>query len=382
MPHLTTFRSSNGKSYLCVTVKRAYSFRPGARAEPLADAVPIVTEEIYAPSMNGDTERLVTDVDLFPGLKPATDILVRGTAYAPEGSGPSFRADVRVGPIAKSLRIWGDRSIELTKDKEPVFSAPKPIRSLPLIWDFAYGGRDEYAESRLYAAQGRATLAPKDPRPERLGPLTYPRNPAGRAFFIDIDRERIVGTPAPNIEDPLDPVSSDRILAPSTDAWIDCPAAACFEPIDMFTFPRAVFFIPAAFAPPTRELYEQRIGFLSLEEIQRRMANFDGTGDPRAFNCAPLGLAKMRLQGGERVALQHLHPKHAVLEFDLPGDVPQLIAEPQGVQARELPPHLQTVLIEPEQNRVTLTWAGLLETAVPYPKEMLATMRHAALWPA
>ena len=41
-------------------------------------------------------------------------------------------------------------------------------------------------------------------------------------------------------------------------------------------------------------------------------------------------------------------------------------------------PHLQTVLIEPEEERVTLTWSGKIETAAPFPKEMTRAIRHAA----
>jgi hypothetical protein len=36
---------------------------------------------------------------------------------------------------------------------------------------------------------------------------------------------------------------------------------------------------------------------------------------------------------------------------------------------------LGTVLIEPDLGRVTLTWAGVLAVAVPFPEEMTASMR-------
>lgn len=380
MSRVTTFQALDGKSYLCVVAKRAYSLRAGARAEPLAEPAPILEEEEYVQSTSADAERLVAESDLYPGLKTGTDILVRGAAHSHKGPVGSFRAGFRAGPVAKTLQVWGDRTIELGRDGALTFSAPQPLASLPLVWDFAYGGRDEHAERVLYAPQGAGALAPRDDRPTRMGPLTYPRNPAGRGFFVDIDRDRMSGTLAPNLEDPLDPVTPDRLAAPTYSAWIDCPAAACFEPIDTFTFPRAVFFIPAAFARPKRELYEAKIGLLTLEEIDRRMAHLDGRADPRVFNCAPLGLGRARLGGGEPVELQNLHPKHSVFKFDLPGDAPKLVLEPPGVRPRELSPELQTVLIEPDRDRVTLTWAGVLEVAMPYPEEMVSSMRHAVVW--
>jgi hypothetical protein len=99
------------------------------------------------------------------------------------------------------------------------------------------------------------------------------------------------------------------------------------------------------------------------------------------FNCAPAGLAVCRLEGAERVSLWNTHPNQELLEFDLPGDRPKLLIEPPGVAPRELTPLLQTVLIEPDLDRVTLTWAGVLPVAMPYPQELTASMRHAAVWP-
>jgi hypothetical protein len=380
MARVTTFHAHDGKSYLCLTAKRAYSIRQGERAEPLAEVPPIVSEAEYTASESAAAERLVADSDLFPGLKPVTDVIVRGTAYSHRGAATSFRASVRVGPVARTVQVWGDRTIELGRGGALTFSTPRPVASVPLVWDRAYGGRDEHAEEKLYAPRGAGALSPRDGRPARMGPLTYPRNPAGRGFFVDVDRERMAGRPAPNLEDPLDPVTPDRLAAPSYRAWIDCPAAGCFEPIDVFTFPRAVFFLPAAFERPKRELHEERIGVVSLEEIDRRMTGFDGRVDPRAFNGAAPGMAKVRLAGGERAELQNLHPRHPIFEFDLPGDVPELLLEPPGVRPCQLAPSLQTVLIEAERDRVTLTWAGLLEVAMPYPEERVESMRRAVVW--
>jgi hypothetical protein len=158
--------------------------------------------------------------------------------------------------------------------------------------------------------------------------------------------------------------------------------AACYAPIDAFTFPRAMFLIPPAFDPPARPVHELLIGALAREDMERKLdlRNLIPT-DRRMFNAAPAGLAVCRLEGGERVSLWNLHAAHDLLEFDLPADRPKLVLEPPGVAPRELPATLGTVLIEPDEGRVTLTWAGVLAVAAPYPDEMTASMRHAAMWP-
>jgi hypothetical protein len=78
------------------------------------------------------------------------------------------------------------------------------------------------------------------------------------------------------------------------------------------------------------------------------------------------------------VKLSNLHPRHETLQFELPAPRPRLLLEPPGCPAAEMSPHLQTVLIEPEEERVTLTWSGKIETAAPFPKEMTGAIRHAA----
>ncbi len=50
------------------------------------------------------------------------------------------------------------------------------------------------------------------------------------------------------------------------------------------------------------------------------------------------------------------------------------------MRPREMEPLLQTVLFEPEADRVTLTWAGAIEVAAVYPDEMTSTMRHGVVW--
>ena len=209
--------------------------------------------------------------------------------------------------------------------------------------------------------------------------LSYPRNAFGRGFFIDVDRERIAGTLAPNLEDPADPVRPERMIISDYLDWIDCPVAACFEPIDLFTFPRALFFVPADFNKPSHPVHEVMNGALTAADLELAGVS-TGAPHPKSFNCAPAGLSTHRLYGAERVQLWNLHRERELLEFDLPGDPPRLLVEPPGVQARELSALLQTVLIEPELDRVTLTWAGALEVASPYTQESTERMRHAVTW--
>ncbi len=78
------------------------------------------------------------------------------TAYAPNGKAvPSFDVRVEVGPLSKSLVVFGKR---LWVDKGAALTAPAPIEQIDMRYDHAWGGRDD-----------------DDP----AAPLEEPRNPIG-----------------------------------------------------------------------------------------------------------------------------------------------------------------------------------------------------------
>jgi hypothetical protein len=382
-----SYRFPTGKSYLSLLAKRTYRFRPGARAEPAREHQDIFEKPVYEESTNpGAFHRLVHDTDRFGPEKPLTDVLVRGRAHSTRGATASLVAAVEVGAAKKQVRVVGNRNVALGMGGRVGFTKPEPFQSMPLTWDHAFGGRDAYAEAKLSdtgtafgrSRQGLAALAAGTNNPKEGGfSISYPRNIAGRGFFLDMDRERIDGASLPNLEDPSDPVVPERLLITDVLDWMDLPAAACFEPIDTFTFPRAVFMVPHASNPPKRPLYELATGAILQADLDdTRFPKIPP--NPRLFNCAPAGLAVCRLLGGEHVKLLNLHPKHEVLEFDLPGERPRMLLEPPGCPVAELSPLLSTISIEPEAQEVTLTWAGKIEVAAPFPAEVIQKVRHAA----
>ena len=80
------------------------------------------------------------------------------------------------------------------------------------------------------------------------------------------------------------------------------------------------------------------------------------------------------------MTLWHLSARADVLELGLPAERPQLLIEPPGTRTFELDPVLGTVLIEPDEDRVTMTWTGALPVAAPYSVDQCEEMRHAVVW--
>jgi hypothetical protein len=331
----------------------------------------------YTPSINAEARpRFVADEATLEPHKPLTDVLLIGAAHSTRGPVASLETGVEVGAARKGVRVLGARRIKLAAGGRITFTEPEPFTSMPLTWDHAYGGRDLHAEKRFQRARG---FGQHEGDLAGFGHVVYPRNGSGRGYFLDIDRERLDGAPLPNLEDPTDPVTPDRILSATTIDWIDRPVAACYEMIDVLTFPRAAFFIRPAFDPPTRPVHELGTGAVLAEDLTRPF-DMRSRRNPRVYNAAPAGLAVCRLRGDEHVRLWNVHRELSLLEFNLPDDPPRLSLDVPGVGERKLTAALTTVRIEPDADRVVLTWAAAFRVLAQYPDEMTRSMRRAVIW--
>jgi hypothetical protein len=363
----------DGQPCLAFVANRAYRIIHGGRATPLDEAVAVPELERYRPSSNqGADAVLATEDPRFEPHKLLTDVLLTGSAHSTRGAVTSLETSLEVGAARKRVRVVGRRRVELAAGGQLSFTPPEGFIETPLVWDHAYGGRDGYAEERLAPKRGFGA-------DDDAGALSYPRNGSGRGYFLDVDRERLQGAEVPNLDDPTDPVTPDRLLSENAHDWIDRPVAACYEAMDVFTFPRAAFFIRPVFDAPKRSVHELASGAVLPEDLTRPF-ELRGPRQPRVYNRAPAGLAVCRLTGRERVKLTNLHREHARLEFDLPDDTPKLTLDLPGVGERGLEPILSTVSIEPDADRVVLTWAASMRVAAPYPEELTRAMRRVVRW--
>lgn len=369
-----TFQTPGGEPFLGILAKTIYRV-VGNECRRLPEVPAFVEEPVRIPSANPDaSEQLLVDSDLFAPLKPSVDVLVSGTAYSHRGPVSRLDTEVRVGPLHKAIRVHGERRVLRDSTGRIGFSSPEVFERMPISWDRAYGGRDRHAERALRPAAKAFARAAEEP--ESL--LAYPRNPAGRGFFVDVDIPRIHGTPAPNLEDPEDPVTPERLIAAHSLDWLDRPSATCYGPVEWTSFPRVALWLGVDYAPPVRPPVEVRRGFLRPKDLAER--SIGATPDPRAYNSASPGLSGAEIAPREVVSLRNMHPKAEHWHFRLPAERPRLVVAPPGCGVFEIEASLKTVRIEPDEDRVTLTWSGALEVAAPYPVEMCRTMDRAVQW--
>lgn len=303
-----------GVDTLYPAVKATFRLPPpgSAQLEVAEEQLPVAPADEH----RGDPRStgLLRAGELHPS-KPATDVVLLGSARAPRGR-PVDRLDVslRVGPVATTVRVWGDRRwVGGAAGATP--SSPRPFAALPLLWERAFGGVRETADGGLAGE---------------------PRNPAGVGHPAGRPRRDLVGTPVPNLEDPRRPI---RGLG-------DRPAPAGFG------------FVAPSWAP--------RAGYAGTydEAWRRRRAPFlPEDFDPRFFQVAAPGLtAPGFLAGGEPVRIDHV-AHEGPLGFRLPRC--ELAAEVTVAGAVERPPlRLETVLIEPDSQsgggRLVLLWRAAL----------------------
>jgi hypothetical protein len=299
----------DGRDVWLVVVKGTFLVKPDASTVVAPEQVP-VRQELQHRGEPPETSLLYeTDMVLS---KKGTDVLLEGQAHA-SGGRPSPQVDVmmQVGKVKKIARVWGDRAwtpgllgLKLTD--------PLPFRSMPLIWERAFGGTDQISDNKkLHDWEAR--------------------NPVGAGFGVQM--EHVVGRKAPNIEDPAHLISS----------WKDRPRPVGFGPVARHWMPRRKY----------AGTYDEK-----WEKERQPLLPVDF--DERFHQTAPEDQQTAEfLRGGEPVELFNLSPS-GYLKFALP-KVALRFETWIGTERVEHRASLHTVLLEPDVPRVVMVW----QTSVP-----------------
>lgn len=349
-----------GEPVFVVLAKRTYALRPNTAPAP-ADATPPLR---LIDEYHGDGDPQVTTVRLENETAPfklATDVVVVGSAWAP-GLRPvhQFDAAVEVGAVKKTVRVIGDRRCEYRAGRAPKFTDPVPFTDVVLSYDRAYGGYDAVSVPGME--------------------FMYPRNPRGTGFVLANAAERVDGLALPNVEDPADLLTPDRVVLGEPDRWPGQPLPQGVGWFPKIAYPRCAFAgaIPA-FVAPGVPLREEALGLVPRNHIalarQFRLPGYD----VRFNRGASIGLAVPFLEGGEPVRLTNLTPDGS-FKFPLPRERPRLTLD-LGKGATELPVVLHTAQVRTDDWQLDLVWRGALN----YPGvEWLPEMTRLAaevVWP-
>lgn len=301
---LSVFADVDGVESAYATIKATFELQPD-QLVLARQQLPLLAADVFWGDPATTSLRAAGE---FALPKPSTDVLLTGHAVADRDDARMVDVSLRVGPVARRIRVFGDRRWQRgVAGWRP--SQPLPFERMPLRWERAFGG---IAAEKTGATQEYES-----------------RNPVGRGFAA-ASQDDFTDQPLPNLEDP----------AALIDTPHDRPPPACFAPVAPTWMPRRA-----------------HVGTYDAAWTQRRAPYLPLDFDSRYFQVAPPGLiAPSYLVGGEPVELSGC--QGGPLRFTLPVCTLQVEFDFKGgVQAT---PRLETVLIEPDQGRLQMLWrAGI-----------------------
>lgn len=305
---IAVLANPSGIDTLYVVIKATVTLRPNLSLAP-EQVLPAMTDEYYDDPATSSL-RIASEMHIG---KPGTDVLLTGHARAPDNR-PVARMNVSlsVAERRRDLLVSGDRT---WSDGQP--TNPIPFEAIPLVWERAFGGMHRSGD-RILAEE---------------------RNPVGCGFAGERTAQEMQQQPVPNLEDPAAPLQKLGQLA----------TPACFAPVAPAWLPRRAY----------AGTYD--------ENWQRTRAPYlPPDFDPRFLQSASGALAFDRyLQGGEPVEISGVTPD-APIAFAVPAS-PLAVEVIVAGSPQHPPVNLETLLIEPDENRACLTW----RVALPCDRQVL-----------
>ncbi len=306
---LATYPDENGVDSTIAVLKATFEI-VGDAVRVCSRQAAIVKTDQYWGAPGKSSVKYASEISL---PKPNTDIVMIGHASAPEGKAAlSLLVGLKVGQCEKKALVFGDRyresSIGLCSETKPV-----PFKTMPLIYENAFGGFDS-----LRSDPGKTDFEPG--------------NPVGCGFRMKNGKNELSRSKLPNIEDP------DRLISGGQDR----PAPAGFGYIAPDWAPRRNY------AGTYDEKWRKnRAPFLPVDF------------DRRFFNCAhPDLIADGYLKGNEQVIVKNVG-RYGVTAFHVPMLRFQFIF---NIDRKTFAgsPHLDTLIIEPDQNRFSVIWRSCM----------------------
>jgi hypothetical protein len=292
-----------GRDVAVALLKATFRFTPQGKVEPAPaeEMLRVVLADEHHGEPADSSLRYAGEV--VP-LRRGTDVAVVGHAY---GRGRSeIAAGFRLGSLEKLVAVSGTRTWAGTPSSPVV--GPKPFEKVPLRYEHAFGGSYDDGDR---------------------GRVAYAENPVGVGFA----RALRPGAPLPNLEDRARRLRSSGDRPP----------------------PASLGFIPPG--------WRQRARFAGTFDAawkRDRRPLFPADLDDRFWNAVPQDqVLPQKLRGGEKLVLLHLHPTVDSVVVTLPSLRFTATFNVDG-RSEQLPMEADTLLVEPDLERLAITWRASL----------------------
>jgi len=302
------FPDPQGIDTLYVVVKATFGLDP--QLQIAEKQIPIVMADEYWGEPGVSSLKYATEVH---PEKPGTDVVVVAEACAPQNRPISEMAvEMSIAGRTNILKVSGDRYWK-KGFSDASLSYPKPFLRMPLVYERAFGG--------MHVIDQKAGNI-----------LAETRNPVGKGFWGKRDKKELDEVGVPNIEDHWNPIKAPE----------DNPKPVGFGYIAPSWQPRLTY------AGTYDEAWQKK-----------RAPYLPHDFDPRFFHAAhPDLLFNKCLKGGEPVSMTNMSPK-GKQQFVLPVCDLEINVTMAG-QKHSPQANLETVLLEPTDERLCMVWRAAL----------------------
>jgi hypothetical protein len=277
-------------------------------------------------------------------LRAFTDVSVRGLVLREEGATTTLTR-VQVGPMRRSIRVFGERTLVRSRTGRVEISSPAVFHEMRIDLEHAFGGT-----SPLRAGEPNRRRLPRVARGDERD--AYLRNPIGKGY-VSPGLELQGPLSAPNTEDEAHPITNFDWAAARS--WLELPRPAHYGLELAESFPRVASLLPFD---------------LTLEQAERVSEVGQGrlapgallvgaeVPTPRIFQASCLELSSHRLEPGAPFRLEGFRRDGGMFAGQLPVQRPLFQLRLPGASPRELVGRMAAVHFDPMAEHITITWAA------------------------
>ncbi|MEN8178385.1 MAG: DUF2169 domain-containing protein [Pseudomonadota bacterium] len=297
----------SGRELLVVVVKGTFNIPSQGDCPTLADEqIPLVEADSFTGEPGLSAPVYESD---FPPIKKRCDVLLNGSAYAPNGKQTNkVRVGLKFGSLSKTFTVVGDRNW-VTGNVGISPGKPKEFVVMPISYDCAYGGLDNFhANEKKHAA--------------------FIPNPIGKGYHRNLSVSLVDGKPMPNTEE-----DNRAIIIPSEK----------YHPMSFGSVGRG---------------WEPRLDYAGTYDqnwIDNIFPFLPPDFDVAYYQCAPQDQQVPYPKGGEEVVLVNLTPDGR-LAFKLPEINVPVVFFRKNEENKRQDAVIDTVMLEPDKGLFTMTW--------------------------
>jgi hypothetical protein len=298
----------SGRELLVVVIKGTFRIPEelGAPIKLHDEQVPLVMSDVFFGEPGLSAPKYEVD---FAPRKQRCDVLLNASAHAPGGR-PTRRVEVgvQIGNWSKHFAVVGDRVWEA--GTTGIGASPTvPFTVMPISYDRAFGGTDSNHEDPAKHA-------------------AYMPNPSGRGFHKELRAEWIDGSPLPNTEELNNPVK-----------WME----GDYKPMSFGVIGRQ-------WEPRYRYA-----GTYDKDWLDKVFPFLPSDFDDQYYQAAPRDQYLPLPLGEQTIRLINMTPA-GECRFLLPHLEAPVHVFPKNGEREDFKAFADTVVIEPDEGRVTMTW--------------------------